>query len=229
VNVALSGLHESWEPFVQGICAREQLPRFDRLWTDCTEEEAQLESRNDKHKGNSDENQALVAHTRKGRRGGSPEPRRKKDLSMVKCFACHEYGHYASQFPQRRRGGRKHQASIAKLDEVANRLQRDNSDENRALVSHTRKGIRGGSPEPRRKKDLSKVKCFACHEYGHYASQCPQRRRGGKKQQASATEVDEVADRLQREFLLVSTLSCTVSGDGTWLVDNGASCHMTGA
>jgi hypothetical protein len=30
----------------------------------------------------------------------------------------------------------------------------------------------------------------------------------------------------QREFLLVSTLSGTVSGSGTWLVDSGATCHM---
>jgi hypothetical protein len=41
--------------------------------------------------------------------------------------------------------------------------------------------------------------------------------------------VDEVVDRLQREFLLVSTLSDTVSGSDTWLVDSGASCHMTGS
>jgi hypothetical protein len=38
-----------------------------------------------------------------------------------------------------------------------------------------------------------------------------------------------VVDKLQREFLLVPALSGTVSDDGTWLVDNGASCHMTGA
>jgi hypothetical protein len=112
------------------------LPPFDRLWTDCIQEEARIESRNGKQKGNDDENQALVAHTRKGRRGGSLE--------------------------------------------------------------------REASPEPGRKKDLSKIKCFACHQYGHYASQCPQRKKGGRKQQASTTEVDEVADRLQREFLLVS-------------------------
>jgi hypothetical protein len=36
------------------------LPRFDRLWTDCIQEEAQLESRNGKQKRNNDENQALV-------------------------------------------------------------------------------------------------------------------------------------------------------------------------
>jgi hypothetical protein len=44
---------------------------------------------------------------------------------------------------------------------------------------------RESSPKPRRNKDLSKVKCFACHEYCHYASQCPQQKRGGRKQQAS--------------------------------------------
>jgi hypothetical protein len=48
VNVALSGLPESWEPFVQGICAREKLSDFDRLWTDCIQKEARLESRSGK-------------------------------------------------------------------------------------------------------------------------------------------------------------------------------------
>jgi hypothetical protein len=48
VNVALRGLPKSWEPFVQGICAREQLLGFDRLWNDCIQEETRLESRNDK-------------------------------------------------------------------------------------------------------------------------------------------------------------------------------------
>jgi hypothetical protein len=102
VNVGLNGLPESWEPFVQGICAREKLPYFDKLWTDCIQEEAQIESRKGKQKGSNDENEALVPHTRKGRKGcspereASPELRRKKDLSKVKCFACHEFGHYAS-------------------------------------------------------------------------------------------------------------------------------------
>jgi hypothetical protein len=47
VNVALRGLPRSWEPFVQGICAREKLPDFDRLWTDCIQEETRLVSRDD--------------------------------------------------------------------------------------------------------------------------------------------------------------------------------------
>jgi hypothetical protein len=32
-------------------------------------------------------------------------------------------------------------------------------------------------------------------DYGHFASQCPHQRGRGRRQQASATEVDEVADR----------------------------------
>jgi hypothetical protein len=50
-----------------------------------------------------------------------------------------------------------------------------------------------------------------------------------EKQPTSSTEVDEVADMLQREFLLVFSLSGTVSGSGTWLVDSGATCPMTRA
>jgi hypothetical protein len=108
-------------------------------------------------------------------------------------------------------------------------MQKSSTDENQALAACTRKSRGGGSLEPRRKKDLSKVKCFACHDYGHYASQCPLRRKGGRRQQALATKVEEVADRFQKEFLLVSALSGIVWCDGAWLLDNRASCHMTGA
>jgi hypothetical protein len=175
VNVALRGLPRSWEPFVQGICARDKLPDFDRLWTDCIQEETWLVSKDDLDgpvKSSSDENQALAARTRKGRRG-SPD----------------------------RRGPPGRRASPE----------------------------REASPKPRRKKDLSRIRCFECHEFGHYASQCPLRRGRGRRQQASTAEVDEVADRFQREILLVSSLSGIVSSRERWLVDSGASCHMTGA
>jgi hypothetical protein len=35
VNVALNGFIKPWEPFVKGICAREKLPDWQRLWDDC--------------------------------------------------------------------------------------------------------------------------------------------------------------------------------------------------
>jgi hypothetical protein len=34
VNMALNGFLASWEPSVKGICARENLPNFERLWDD---------------------------------------------------------------------------------------------------------------------------------------------------------------------------------------------------
>jgi hypothetical protein len=102
VNVALNGFLGSWEPFVQGICAREKLPPFDRLWIDCIQEEARIESKNVNQRGIDDENLALTSHARKGRRNSSPrrdlspELRKKKDLSKFKCFSCHTLRHYAS-------------------------------------------------------------------------------------------------------------------------------------
>jgi hypothetical protein len=45
VNMALNGFPTSWEPFVKGICARENLPTFERLWDDCIQEETWMESK----------------------------------------------------------------------------------------------------------------------------------------------------------------------------------------
>jgi hypothetical protein len=45
VNGELKGIPKSWEPFVQGICAQDTIPGFERLWSDCIKEENQLESR----------------------------------------------------------------------------------------------------------------------------------------------------------------------------------------
>ena len=38
-----------------------------------------------------------------------------------------------------------------------------------------RKG--GAKQQDGQKKDLSTVKCFACHKMGHYAEQCPNKKK----------------------------------------------------
>jgi hypothetical protein len=50
VTTTLNGFPSSWDPFVQGICARSKLPKFDKLWTDSTQEESRLISKSQKQK-----------------------------------------------------------------------------------------------------------------------------------------------------------------------------------
>jgi hypothetical protein len=63
----LNNISKHWEPFLQIISGREQLPTFDRLWTDCTQEEIRLITIGveDSHH---DDNHALALHTKKGGR-----------------------------------------------------------------------------------------------------------------------------------------------------------------
>ena len=64
-----------------------------------------------------------------------------------------------------------------------------------------KKGSKGGTKQQDGEKDMSKVICFACQKFGHYARQCPNKKK--KKQQTSASaEIDEYAARFEREFSL---------------------------
>jgi hypothetical protein len=167
VNVALNGFPTSWEPFVKGICACENLPKFERLWDDCIQEETQMKSKASKKGG--DDNLALIGQTKKGR-GKGPS----KD-----------------------------------------------------------KGMSEESTSQPGKKDLSKIKYFICHKHGHYASQCPEKKKGkGKQQQnhvaASAeTQINEFASKFDKDFSMVSCLSTSTIMRNAWYVDSGASRHMT--
>jgi hypothetical protein len=58
-------------------------------------------------------------------------------------------------------------------------VQQDSEEENIALISRVSKGSKKG-PKKRKKEEssqgkkvLSHVKCFTCHQRGHYANQCP--------------------------------------------------------
>ena len=56
----LRGLPKSRESFIQSVSGHSKMPKYDRLWVDCSKDEARLAA---KHGNAYDENQALAAHS----------------------------------------------------------------------------------------------------------------------------------------------------------------------
>jgi hypothetical protein len=85
-----------------------------------------------------------------------------------------------------------------------------------------------------KKKDMSKVRCFACHKTGHYASQClnKKKKKKSKPEVSASAEVEEFVERYEKEFSLMTGpvgSGCLAFKDiESWFVDSGASRHMTG-
>jgi hypothetical protein len=71
---------------------------------------------------------------------------------------------------------------------------------------------------------MSKVKCFACHKFGHDARHCPNKK---KKQIVASTAVEEFSAKFDKEFSLVVCLSTRTTHYSVWYIDSGASLHMT--
>jgi hypothetical protein len=91
------------------------------LWDDCTQEETHQEPLGGPQKDGDEEkeNLALASQAKKGKgkvknTGGdsSSQASTGKDLSKVKCFHCHKKGHYASQCPERKKGGNETQPKV---------------------------------------------------------------------------------------------------------------------
>jgi len=131
VTIALNGFSSSWDPFVQGICSKDVLPKFEQLWNHGVQEEARLMSKQSLQKPPEDGTQAFASNAKKGRRPfinkrpfGKKGPKhahghehKKKDISEIQCFNCDEFGHYASQCPHEKRKRKQH-ASVADMDNV---------------------------------------------------------------------------------------------------------------
>ena len=95
-------------------------------------------------------------------------------------------------------------------------------------------------------KDLSKLRCYTCDERGHFSINCPMNKNGSKKKKNSkrrhhahiVEDDDPPRKRVKQEsedsssdeeYVLIFALMRTVThGSKDWVIDNGASKHMTG-
>ena len=173
----LNGLPRAWESFIQGICPRKKLVKFNRLWKECSQEEARISTREEKMRS---EDQALTVQSKKSRTN-----------------------HHKGKHSRQKKNSRKSN------------------------------------------KDLSKYICFTCDERGLLARDCPRnkdrshKRKGNKKRHHShATEDDEPSKKRikqdnddsssDEEYALISDLTGNIThGSNSWLIDIGASKHMT--
>ena len=73
---------------------------------------------------------------------------------------------------------------------------------------------------------MSKIKCFHCHEHGHYAKNCPQKKES-KKDPTVAAIGEALASQFELDFTLIA---CMVNNmiESLWYLDNGALFHMMG-
>ena len=104
VSLALLGLPKSWHSYEDSVNGREKLPRWERLWSDLVQEEIRRSTRDGSSLKNEDEeNFTLATRARKGKGKKNPSQSgakgKKQDMSKVKCFHCHQHGHYATNCP----------------------------------------------------------------------------------------------------------------------------------
>eukprot|EP00253_Pinus_taeda_P025955 PITA_25955 len=108
VSLALIGLLKSWHSYQDSVNGREKFPGWERLWSDLVQEEIRRSTRDNSSSMHDVENCALASKVKKGKKKGSlsesssSNDGKKVDKSKVRCFCCHELGHYATNCPKKK-------------------------------------------------------------------------------------------------------------------------------
>ena len=68
---------------------------------------------------------------------------------------------------------------------------------------------------------------FINNKQGHFASQCPDRKKKSNTPMVGSAEVDEFSTNFDEEFCLIACMASTTRSS-IWYLNSGASSHMTG-
>jgi hypothetical protein len=144
VMTTLNGLPRSWDAFIQGICSRKKLPKFNRLLEDCNQEEARTTAREEKM---ANEDQSLAAQTKKGKNKKEHSLPKKfkmhqRDNSKIRCYYCQELGHFVRDCPlimeiKNKKGSKRHRAHTTEDYEPPKKVakQDESNDEDYVIIS----------------------------------------------------------------------------------------------
>ena len=66
---------------------------------------------------------------------------------------------------------------------------------------------------------MSKVKCFHCHEHGHYATNYPQKKKNKKVGRSAAVEA--LASQFELDFSLIACMMSSALGS-VWYLDSAS-------
>lgn len=98
-------------------------------------------------------------------------------------------------------------------------LARKENKENKNKSQSKEKLSQGG-----KNKYLSKIKCFNCHEFGHYTMKFPHKK--ASKKTMGEVVGEALASQFKLDFTLIACMASTMMGSVRYL-NNGASFHMT--
>eukprot|EP00253_Pinus_taeda_P025239 PITA_25239 len=107
---------------------------------------------------------------------------------------------------------------------------KNDDEENLALASKETKGkgkfshFKSNSSHGGNKGDMSKVRCFNCHNMGHYVTNFPSKK--SKKRSSEGSKGEALASQLEMDFTLIACMVSSMMGFVCYL-DSGASFHMT--
>ena len=126
------------------------------------------------------------------------------------------------RFGTRRVSTEYQDGSSSKTDDEKNCALVGKENKGKGKKSHSKSKTR----KEGNKHDMSKVKCFNCHDYGHYATNCPQKKKNNKKVLGDAVG-ESLASHFELDFSLITCMVSNMMGS-MWYLDSGASFHMTG-